>query len=421
MVEQQITIAVDNQVSQILSDVQWMDEIESKIIGHIQDRITARFANLSNMPDLLVTIETSVGKLIDQGQLPGIEKYIDPEKITNAIDGSVQQLVKQSIDSLIVDSTWLDKIERMVNQNMTAKVSERISGIDINSVVVAEVDRNMTRWQQKLLESVKTHGITDQATTSQLTVIDDAVVVENGLASKTFMVEKDAEIQGTMTVQNLIVKGTVNTDNRSWHELIDHVAVKAADNFTGQWRRGLIEDVLNLAKTQGISFDNVIVNGTPLITGDKLNSSITESSLQKVGTLQQLTVSGSASIGDTVSVKNKRLGVNTHDPEMALTVWDEEVNLLSGKFSKNTAYLGTGRKQSLAIGVNRTPYLTIDEEGLTTVQRLRIDKFNIGHATQVPGYSGQRGDFILNSDPKPDMPFAWICLGGFRWQALKSA
>lgn len=421
MVEQQINIAVENQVSMILRDVQWMDEIEAKIIRHIQDRITSRFANLSTMPDVVAAIESSVGKLIDQGQLPGIDSYIDQAKVTQAIDSSVQDLVKQSIDNLVVDPAWLDKIELIVNQNMASKVGERISGIDINSVVVAEVERNMLRWQQSLLDTVKTHGIADVATKNQLTVMDDAVVIETGLTSKSFMTETDADVQGTLTVQNLVVKGTVNTDNRSWHELIDYVANHAADNFTAEWRRGLTEDVIALAKEQGIDFKDVSINGQPLITDNVLNSNITESKLTKLGTLSSLSVSGTASIGDTVLIKNKRMGINTQDPEMALSVWDEEVNLLSGKFSKNTAYIGTGRKQNLSIGVNRTPYLTIDEDGLTTVQKFRIDKFNIGHATQVPGYSGQRGDFIINSDPKPGAPFAWLCLGGFRWQALKSA
>jgi hypothetical protein len=118
---------------------------------------------------------------------------------------------------------------------------------------------------------------------------------------------------------------------------------------------------------------------------------------------------------------SRRIGINTRDPEMALTVWDEEVCVLAGKLSQDLAYIGTGRRQSLALGVNRKHHIMIDVDGLITVQQLRIDRWKIGHAAQVPGYSGTRGDFVLNHDPKPEAPFAWICLGGFKWQPLRSA
>jgi len=421
MVEQQITIAVENQVSQILNDVQWMDEIESKIIKHIQDRITARFSNISDMPELISTVEVSISKLMDQGRIPGIGQYIDANKITRTVDGAVQILVQKSIDNLVVDAEWLEKIEKLVNQNMTAKVGELVSGIDVTSVIASEVEKSMTRWQEQILSATKTHGINDQATGTQITVLDDAVVIDSGLATKSFMVENDAEVNGTMVVKNLVVKGSVNTDNRSWNELVGRVSNDVVTKLNKDWQTSLVQQVLKLAKTDGIDFAHVSINGRPLVEDKELNPTITESNIQKLGKLRELIVVGPASINDTVHVKGKRVGVNTNDPEMALSVWDEEVNVLSGKFSKNTAFLGTGRKQSLALGVNRTPEITIDEEGLTTIRQLRIDKFKIGHATQVPGYSGQRGDFILNSDPKPDTPFAWICLGGFRWQALKSA
>ena len=45
----------------------------------------------------------------------------------------------------------------------------------------------------------------------------------------------------------------------------------------------------------------------------------------------------------------------------------------------------------------------------------------ISHDTQVPGWSGTRGDMVFNASPGPDRVFAWVCLGAYKWQVLKSA
>ena len=105
---------------------------------------------------------------------------------------------------------------------------------------------------------------------------------------------------------------------------------------------------------------------------------------------------------------------------MALSVWDEEIALVAGKLKQNHAYLGTARSQNFSLGVARKPYLEIDTDGLTTVKNFRIDRHRISFATQVPGYSGTRGDLVFNSDPNDGQPFAWVCLGTFRWQPLKA-
>jgi hypothetical protein len=105
---------------------------------------------------------------------------------------------------------------------------------------------------------------------------------------------------------------------------------------------------------------------------------------------------------------------------MALSVWDEEINLGLGKLSQNQAFIGTNRLQSLAIGVNRTPMLEIDDKGMTTIKQLRVGRNRIAFEPSLPGYSGTKGDIVINSDFKADGVFAWICLGAFRWQPIKT-
>ena len=141
-----------------------------------------------------------------------------------------------------------------------------------------------------------------------------------------------------------------------------------------------------------------------------------------MGILKSLSVSGEAKFNNnTLTVLNKRLGVNTDTPEKALGVWDEEVSIVIGKHKQNQAYFGTNREQSVAIGVNREPQIEINTDGLTTVKKLQVGLHKISHAVQVPGWSGNKGDIVFNTNLGADRVFAWVCLGAYRWQTLKSA
>jgi hypothetical protein len=421
LIETQIKSAVDQYVQHILADTDWAQEIENRIVKYVQDRILAKFANMSTMPDLVETVKSSVATLMTQGHVPGIQNYVDDAVITTTVDRSIETFVTRSIDQLSVDPDWLAKIETQINQTYVRKLAERLHDVDITVMVGQHIDRGINRWQDRLLADFKTRGIADLATTTELTVMDGTVVVESELASTTATVEKDLTVKGTAILNNLSVRGTINTDNKSWQILSDHIADKTLVQISDQWRADMMDQVLILAKQQGIEFAQVLIEGTPLINGNALNAAITDSNIQQLGTLRSLSVAGPVNLNNAVNVVGRRLGINTEQPEMALSIWDEEVGVIAGKFSKQTAFVGTSRATALNIGVNRTPSIEIDTDGLTTVKNLRVGRHIYTHAATMPGYSGTRGDIVFNSDPKPTEPFAWQCLGAFRWVPLRSA
>jgi hypothetical protein len=356
-----------------------------------------------------------------QGHIPGIQNYVDDAVITTTVDRSVETFVIRTIDQLSVDADWLTKIETLINQTYVRKLAERLHDIDITAMIGQHIDRGIDCWQDRLLADFKTRGIADLATATELTVMDGTVVVESELATTAATVEKDITIKGTAILNNLSVRGTINTDNKSWQILSDHIADKTLAQLSEQWRADMVDQVLTLAKQQGIEFAQVLIEGTPLINGNALNAAITDSNIQQLGTLRSLSVIGPVNLNNTVNVVGRRLGINTEQPEMALSIWDEEVGVIAGKFSKQTAFVGTSRAMALNIGVNRTPSIEIDADGLTTVKNLRVGRHIYTHAATMPGYSGTRGDIVFNSDPKPSEPFAWQCLGAFRWVPLRSA
>lgn len=344
------------------------------------------------------------------------------KQIRDAVDRSVEGYVERTIAQLTLDPVWLGKVETLVNQSFVRKFSERLSLVDVNTLIRDNIDEGIDRFKEKLLADFNTNGIKDLAQQVELTVMDQTVVVENQLAVKELSVETDSKIKGTLDVNNLCVRGTINTDNRSWDELTQRAADRALESVTEVWIGELVTQVLERARTSGsIDFSMVHIDGQPLVNGNALSNRITDTKIESVGVLRDLTVGGHAKLNETVTVNRRRVGINTEDPEMALSVWDEEVSIVAGKIKAQTAYLGTSRLSNLTIGVNRVPQIELDTDGLTTIKQLRVGQHRIAHSKETPGYSGTRGDFVLNSDPKPDTPFAWVCLGGFKWQPLKSA
>jgi hypothetical protein len=343
------------------------------------------------------------------------------EQLKISIDSAVQTMVQTTIDNLVLDQSWLDKIESLIIQSMSARVSQHISNIDVDALVVKNIDSSIDRWQQRFKENFHTTGIIDEAEESELVISPGSVRVNHGLVSDTASINKDVAVHGTLIVKNLSVSGTINTDNASWNELALTIAEQAASIMTDQWKQELVKQVLDLSRQQGIDFENITLMGMPLVSDNRLADHITETKIQSTGKLRSLTVIGEANLYDTLNVSRKRIGINTDHPDMALSIWDEDVSLSLGKLSDRQAYIGTSRLQNLVIGVNRTGYIEIDTEGLVTIEKLRVGRHLLGHTDKVPAHSSTRGDILFNNDPKPDSPFAWVCLGGFRWQAIKSA
>jgi hypothetical protein len=386
----------------------------------LSSRIENRFHTLSQDPELSTAVHSGIRSLFEHGFVPDISTYVGTEKFAAAVDAGIYAAVENVIANLSLDPLWLARVETMVNQHMHAKVNRYVSELQIENTVKDAVNGALDRWLAAN-PVARTPGIDDRAQQAELTVMDGAVVVERNLVARDITVANTASVQGALTVQDLAVLGTVNVDNASWHGVADRASEIALRKLTPGWQQDLVQQVLELARTQGIDFDTVTMGGEPVVASGALNSNIRNSNLETVGVLQNLTATGTVKLGNTVTILPRRLGINTMEPEMALSIWDEEISVMMGKLSQDRAYIGTGRRQGLAFGIDRKVALEIESSGMVAVKQLRVDRWIIGHDKDLPGYSGTRGDIVFNHDPKPESPFAWICLGGFRWQPLKSA
>jgi hypothetical protein len=415
MVEDQIARSVNDQVLEVFATDEWLKPIEAKIIDYTQQRILGKFSNSSALPEIVEAVKTSVAELFATGQIPGVDQYVDSATIKQTIDQAVQDNIVIAIKDLGRDPAWIEKIERLINQSMVQRVVAGLSSVDVGGLIRQRVDENMSDLDSKVAARLHTPGIQDHAHSPELTVLDENVVVENCLTANRIEVVTSAKIK------ELTVTGSINTDNRAWQTLSEDISKKTLDRLSTEWKESLIADVESKIREHGIDFTQVQIDGVRVVVGDTLSRKITNSNLQSLGSLKELNVVGEAHIYNTVSVLNKRLGVNTQEPEMALSVWDEEVSILAGKFKDKSAYIGTGRLQNLVLGVNRTPAVEIDVDGVTAVKKLRVGVHRISHGTEVPNYAGTKGDVVFNANPSiNDNVFAWQCLGGFKWKIIRS-
>jgi len=416
IVDDQVAAAVDARVIKFFTSDQWLAPLEEKIIAYAQEHVLKKFSSSEVIPEIVSVIQEQVVGIIEKGSLPGIQHYVDPAAIKVAVGQGVEDMVQFAIADLGRDPAWLARIEHLLNQTVTHRTVATLGLTDINTVIHQRVDDNMNKIRTDFINNFASSGIVDQATENQLSITDQVTSVKNHL------VVSNLEVSNSVSVRNLSVLGSINVDNTSWDGLATHISQRTLDALSDQWRDRLVSNVTQQIQEHGIAFENINVGNEKLIDNGQLSTAITGSNLQSVGTLNTLEVRGETHMNNnTLNVLNTRIGVNTDTPEKALSIWDEEVSVVIGKHKINQAYIGTNRDQGVAIGVNREPQLEINVNGLTTIKQLQVGLHKISHATQVPGWSGTKGDLVFNTSFGTDRVFAWVCLGAHRWQTLRSA
>lgn len=340
-------------------------------------------------------------------------------QIGKSIETHLKPMLETHVSDQITSPEWQTRIQNTVNQTVNRISARMVSALDSDKVISDAINESLNLNDKQLKDMFP--GIQDNSRDGvELVIMPEHVVVENKLASRQIKNVGNIETE-SLSVSDLSVTGSINVDNRSWQNLANVVSEKTFEKIGDQFVSDTTDKVLEIASKSGIEFDNVRLGNQLLVDGNQLSHKITDTQIEKTGTLKSLEVAGNADFYDTLHVLNGRIGVNTETPDMAINVWDEEVSVSIGKISADRAFIGSSRKHEIALGVNRQGDIVIDSNGVTTINRLRVGKNAIDHADQVPGWSGTRGDFVINTSPGKDEVFAWICLGDYRWKALKSA
>lgn len=210
------------------------------------------------------------------------------------------------------------------------------------------------------------------------TIIDDAVVI-NKLAltytSGTVRHAGSLEVSGgisadTITVKNLVTENGALKNIGEWN-------YPAESDLNGKgftWTAGgnttrLIYRTGNrlwtnssLDLAEGFSFN---IGGDPVLSSDSLGGSVVHSNLQTLGTLDSLTVSGDTQISDFAFFNStyNRFGIGTEEPNAAISILENNVEIAIGSPNINIATIGTYSNHDLGIITDNATRILVKSNG----------------------------------------------------------
>lgn len=345
--------------------------------------------------------------------------------ITELVHNFIKETVIPKIESGIVEQL---KIE--INQKLEAINLTDIANVQANNAIVSlikEIDFPDQSIPAKaidiqslsisgnnvsggLIKKFQSTGIQDSASSCQVTILDQATVFENRLVANELEIVGDVKLRGNISIDGTLPKESALTD-----QLVSLVV----DNFNTQYQDGTFDQyvgrVFEKIAADGVDVGDIRHKGKSLVTDNALSDTVLNSNLQKVGALKELQVIGETLLDQTLYVSNGRVGVGTLDPEKALDIWDQEIQIVAGKRQQDVAYIGTARNQNLIIGANNRDQLTVNTDGSVSVKSLNIGRTNHTSASVRPTDNRPIGQIVWNEQPIIGSPVGWVSLGGARW------
>jgi len=302
---------------------------------------------------------------------------------------TIQKLLEQELQAKIHTSLqpYMKSIQERALERIDAVISEivnqKLQTIDFpdSSIPASKININGLRISKSAIQDhVFGSGIEDIADTVQLTVMDGAVVVENEVVASSVKAT-------TVTADTLIVKDFAT--DQPWYATM---------------KQDVLASVPKPETPKDWSFKIAEMDAKIQVNADR-------------NQLKELEVSGEALLSDVLYTTpgNKRVGINTMEPSDALTVWDQETEVVIGKHASQEGYIGTRRRQDLNIGANNKVGIKVRSDGTVSMDKLELLGRTIGSSKTIPGHAAKKGDIVLNDNPTVGGYVGWVCLDGIRW------
>jgi hypothetical protein len=361
-----------------------MDRLQEVFEQEFATQIKRLIDEALNTIDITELVEQEVAQRFDNGLFQQyindtIKQHVNSVNISETAVARLEQNGQKILQSQMPRVVQLvhDRIDSVMSQTVEQKLKnlsfpER--SIDPKLIDISKL--SITR--DNISDFGNTDGIEDIATRVQLTVMDDCVVVEDRLVTQ------------TLQADTLIVKDFAT--DQPWYATMkqDVLASIPIPEAPKDWSFKIAEmDAkiqVNAARNQ----------------------------------LNELEVSGEALLSDVLYTTpgNKRVGINTMEPSDALTVWDQETEVVIGKHASQEGYIGTRRRQDLNIGANNQVGITVRSDGTVALNKLELQGKVISSGDVIPGHAAKRGDIVLNTKPSVGGYIGWVCLDGLRWSGF---
>lgn len=305
-------------------------------------------------------------------------------------------------------------------------------------------------------------GITDKSSNEQISISDDGVSISKFSQgfSVTGNIKSDSINTSNIITDRIEAKeiiGKFTLEEGDPIELTTPLKFKS-DNLDGSgllWigkgntkqlvfltnpDRIFLSENIDLARNKNYSINNIMV-----LNENSLGTTITKSYLKEVGRLKGLIVEGTTSLGEHFyfDKDSKRFGIGTEQPNAAISIVDNNVELILGTNSSAKAFIGTLASHSLDIITDNQNRISISSDGnillgnfksapiQTSINgklSIRIQnpdpdvdlhvsgpiKFNgklQTHGSGIPDSgSFNKGDIVWNTDPRIGSYAGWICV-----------
>jgi len=195
------------------------------------------------------------------------------------------------------------------------------------------------------------------------------------------------DVQGNFNVEhNLTVKGTITADVVNIKTLVTENGSLAS---VGDWAYNTEEELqskgfnwtwgggstrlsyrignklwtnANIDLKSGSTYS---IDGISVLSEESLGSTVINSNLRTVGTLEGLRVTGNANISDFAFFNDtfNRFGIGTEEPNYAISIIENNVELGIGSPATGLAVFGTHSNHDVGIITDNTPRITVKNNG----------------------------------------------------------
>jgi len=369
-----------------------MDKIQEAVNEQVNELLKQRVGEAVQQLDITAAVNKYLQTRLDN---PNFQQFVGKQVLESVEGLNVSGETLKIIDAKVKETinTQVPAIQQMVrsrvDQILTQTIEQLVRSFNFPeaSIPARSIDWKNYRIDSQLIDNMPKQypGIEDFSEQVNLTVMNEAVVVETNLVTKHVEAEN-------MTVTNLHLKNT--------HQ---------------PWIGAIAKHVEQNVKQHDYSID---INKATVAIDERVNQLAQQ--IKRSTEMKELDVQGEAYLSETLYTTpgNHRVGINTMDPSDALTVWDQEAEIVIGKHKSQEGYLGTRRRQALNIGSNNKVGIRIDPTGSVEIDNLNLNGRVIGTSDTVPGDSAKRGDIRLNTQPASGQPIGWVCIDGIRWSAF---
>ena len=283
--------------------------------------------------------------------------------IKQVIEEQVQKVTRAYIDRLTNEYSRITK--KLVEAD--DKLNDVLNKLASHNNIISDRELSGDKITGGIITNFASTGIDDNASKKRITISDDKIVIEN----------------------NIEIKGKIKCDTL-------YYSSATADNL----------DVKN----------SVRIDSNEVLWKDRLGNSVTKSKLEEVGVLKELNVN------DTLRVVKNFVGVNTLNPNSALSVVKNGIEIIHD-VKGSVAYVGTFASDDFSIGSGGEPTLFVSHDNKIGI-KVRKPKADLDVAGPIR-YQGQihqydnktpsagaysQGDIVWNTKPVKGSVLGWVCI-----------